>query len=677
MNIYSDITELKGVGPKSQEALNKIGIYIILDLLLYFPRDYENIDINLDFNEIDEKNKLSLDCTLSKINKDIRTKSNKRLTTLEFTYKGIVVRAIWFNQPYVKNSFKIGNEYKLMGKYKKVQNHLEVVNPMNACKELEKTEIVAKYSLNSMLNNKIISKLINQVLDKITITENLPRNLVEKYKLISLDEAIREIHFPKSGVNLQRAKDRLKFQELFTYSIKILALKAHIKGNRNGIAFTMDNELKILKDRLPFTLTNAQSRVVREILLDEKRNAPMNRLVQGDVGSGKTIIAIIAMFNVVKNGYKAILMAPTEILANQHYSEVSKTLEHFNITVELLTGSTKNKEKIRIKEKIKMEEPCIVIGTHALIEENVEFNKLGMIVTDEQHRFGVHQRSRLINKNEESDVLVMTATPIPRTLSLYLYNDLDISVIDELPPGRQKIDTEFYTMDERNFAYELALEEIQKGRQVYIVCPLIEENDELKLNSVEKVYNELTLSYFKGISTEILHGKMKSKEKDEVMNRFKNGEIKVLVSTTVIEVGVNVQNASVMIIENAERFGLSQLHQLRGRVGRGEYKSHCILIAKANNKITKQRMEIMTKSNDGFFIAEQDLKLRGSGELFGFRQHGDNGLILSDLSSDIHILKAANAEAKHVVESEQEENINFCRGIMKSLENTTKYICFN
>ncbi|MEW8955055.1 ATP-dependent DNA helicase RecG, partial [Clostridium sp.] len=473
------------------------------------------------------------------------------------------------------------------------------------------------------------------------------------------------------------AKERLKFQELFTYSVKILMLKKHIKGNRRGIEFKISEELVLLKEKLPFSLTKAQSRVMREILIDEKKSSPMNRLVQGDVGSGKTIIAIIAIFNVIKNGYQGVFMAPTEILANQHYLEIIKVLNGFNVEVELLTGSTKGKEKLRIKERIKNGDPIIVVGTHALIEDDVEFKKLGMIITDEQHRFGVHQRSRLMNKNEEADVLVMTATPIPRTLSLYLYSDLDISIIDELPPGRQKIDTVFYNEENRNLGYELALEEIKKGRQVYIVCPLIEENEDLKIKSVEETYEYLVEGLLKGISIEILHGRMKPKEKDEIMKRFKDGETKVLISTTVIEVGVNVPNASVMIIENAERFGLSQLHQLRGRVGRGEYKSYCILIAKANNNVTKKRMQIMTMSSDGFYIAEQDLKIRGGGELFGFRQHGDNGLILSDFVEDIDILKAANKDAKLVVESDNMENLNVCKEIMNSLENTTKYICFN
>ena len=403
----------------------------------------------------------------------------------------------------------------------------------------------------------------------------------------------------------------------------------------------------------------------------------MNRLVQGDVGSGKTVVALIAMFNVIKNGYQATLMVPTEILANQHYLEAKKLLEPFDIHIELLTGSTSLKEKRRIKELITTEEPVIVIGTHALIQEDVDFKNLGLVITDEQHRFGVEQRSRLINKGRRPDVMVMTATPIPRTLALYVYSDLNISAIDQLPPGRKPVDTRFFNESERFSAYDLALEEIDKGRQVYIVCPLIEEDEDMKLNSVEKLYNELSDGTFRGIPIEILHGKMKPKEKDEIINRFKKNETKAIISTTVIEVGVNVPNASVMIIENAERFGLAQLHQLRGRVGRGSYESYCILIAKAKTENTKKRMEIMTTSTDGFYISEEDLKLRGSGEMFGRRQSGDEEFILANIYDDMNILRCAKSEAKILLDSDEEEKVKFCNEVKNSLERWSKYICFN
>ncbi|MGU8717952.1 ATP-dependent DNA helicase RecG [Clostridium perfringens] len=677
INIYDDIGLVKGVGPKLKERLNKVGIFTVLDLLLYFPRDYEflNDDISLNGDTSDEK--AILKCKVQSYGSSIRTRNGKTLTTINFTYNNLKVIGKWFNQPYIKRNFILGNEYNLMGKFKKVNNTLEVINPLIPCKEANKSEILPIYTLKNGLTNKILVKLINEILKNMIIKENLPDEIVKKYKLISLDKAIRSIHFPEGRGELQSAINRLKFQELFTYSLKIIMMKAHIKKENSGISFKMSPLLKDLKESLPYTLTNAQSRTLREILLDQKRNIAMNRLVQGDVGSGKTLVALISMFNVYMNGYQTVLMAPTEILANQHYAEAKKYLDKFGVDIELLTGSTKEKEKKRIKEKIASGKEIMLIGTHALIQDDVELNNLGLVVTDEQHRFGVEQRSRLINKNKRADVLVMTATPIPRTLSLYLYSDLDISIIDELPPGRKPIDTMLVDMNQRMKAYNFALKEVEKGRQFYIVSPLIEENEKLNLNSVEKIYEELKNGIFKDVRIEILHGKMAGKDKDKIINTFKNGEIKGIISTTVIEVGVNVPNSTMMIIENAERFGLAQLHQLRGRVGRGEHKSYCILIANTKNDITRRRMEIMTESSDGFYIAEEDLKLRGAGEVFGMRQHGDEGFILANVVDDINILKCANHEAKLIVNNINEDNKKLCTEIMRGIERNSRYICFN
>ncbi|XZJ42929.1 ATP-dependent DNA helicase RecG [Clostridium perfringens] len=677
INIYDDIGLVKGVGPKLKERLNKVGIFTVLDLLLYFPRDYEflNDDISLNGDTSDEK--AILKCKAKSYGSSIRTRNGKTLTTINFIYNNLKVIGKWFNQPYIKRNFILGNEYNLMGKFKKVNNTLEVINPLIPCKEANKSEILPIYTLKNGLTNKILVKLINEILKNMIIKENLPEEIVKKYKLISLDKAIRSIHFPAGRGELQSAINRLKFQELFTYSLKIIMMKAHIKKENSGISFKMSPLLKDLKESLPYTLTNAQSRTLREILLDQKRNIAMNRLVQGDVGSGKTLVALISMFNVYMNGYQTVLMAPTEILANQHYAEAKKYLDKFGVDIELLTGSTKEKEKKRIKEKIASGKEIMLIGTHAVIQDDVELNNLGLVVTDEQHRFGVEQRSRLINKNKRADVLVMTATPIPRTLSLYLYSDLDISIIDELPPGRKPIDTMLVDMNQRMKAYNFALKEVEKGRQFYIVSPLIEENEKLNLNSVEKIYEELKNGIFKDIRIEILHGKMAGKDKDKIINTFKNGEIKGIISTTVIEVGVNVPNSTMMIIENAERFGLAQLHQLRGRVGRGEHKSYCILIANTKNDITRRRMEIMTESSDGFYIAEEDLKLRGAGEVFGMRQHGDEGFILANVVDDINILKCANHEAKLIVNNINEDNKKLCTEIMRGIERNSRYICFN
>lgn len=677
LDIYSSISTLKGVGPKATEKLNRCGIFNILDILLYFPRDYEFVDSNTEFENISGEEKQILRCEVVRFRSDIKTKTGKLLTTIEFTYNGHKVSGKWFNQRYVRNSFKIGEIYNLMGKFKRIGNTLEVVNPMITCEEALSSEIIPKYPLKGDIGNKLFEKLINEILSHMEVKENLPKEIVDKYFLISLNDAIRSIHFPDNKDILEKAITRLKFQELFTYSLKLLLLKSKIKKNKNGICFEWVEELSVFKEKLPFPLTNAQTRVIREILRDQKSSSSMNRLIQGDVGSGKTIIALIAIFNIIKNGYQCVFMAPTEILANQHFQEAKKVYSDFDIEIELLTGTTSSKEKLRIKERIKSPEPILVIGTHALFQDDVEFGKLGLIVTDEQHRFGVEQRSKLINKGKRADCLVMTATPIPRTLALYIYSDLDVSIIDELPPGRKKVDTRFYTEEKRDIAYDLAYDEIKKGRQVYIVCPLIEEDEKEELKSVETLYNNLTGGIFKDLKVEILHGKMKGIEKDEIINRFKKNEVNVLISTTVIEVGVNVPNASVMIIENAERFGLSQLHQLRGRVGRGEYSSYCVLIAKAKSNVTKKRMQIMTECSDGFLISEKDLELRGAGEMFGKKQSGDEGFVLANLYDDIKILRCAKLEANNILQNEFEVNKEMINELSKNLEKSSKYICFN
>lgn len=677
MNIYSSVTAIKGVGPKMAEKLSKCGIYSILDLLLYFPRDYESIFIVEDLDEVDSKGKVILEVGVDRILPDIRTKTGKILTTIRFVHKGKLIKGIWFNQPYVKNSFRVGSRYVISGVIDKQGRDFTVKNgTIMRNTTTESTDIMARYPLKDDISNTFLNKIVTEGLNLVKIQENLPKSILDRYDFMSLDDAIRNIHNPKSLKLLEEARKRLKFQELFTYSLKLMALKNR-NSNSKGISLNVSKELTTLKERLPFQLTDAQTRTVREILRDQRRCTSMNRLVQGDVGSGKTIVALIALFNAIMNGYQGAMMAPTEILAKQHYYEAEKLFKDFNVNIELLTGSTTEKNKVLIKERLLKGEIDLIIGTHALIEDNVQFKNLGLIITDEQHRFGVTQRTRLGNKREDIDVLVMSATPIPRTLCLYLYGDLEVSIIDTLPPGRKPIDTYYLSTQEKGRVYNFALEEIKKGRQVYVVCPLVEENEDMKLSSVTALYEELKKTYFKSVEIAILHGKMSNKDKNLIMSEFKEGNIKVLISTTVIEVGVNVPNATVMIIENAERFGLSQLHQLRGRVGRGAHKSYCVLVANIKSETTKKRMNIMKNSNDGFYIAEQDLKLRGSGEMFGLRQSGENGLILSDLGEDFSLFKIANDEAKKFLNNEEEENKKILKEIMINLERSTKYICFN
>ncbi|MCB2307986.1 ATP-dependent DNA helicase RecG [Clostridium estertheticum] len=678
MDTYSDIKYVKGVGPKMAESLNKCGIFNVLDLLLYFPRDYENISVRKNILECEKTEKVIIECTVLNVLKDIRLKNNKTLSTIIFCQGDNEFKGKWFNQTYAKNSFKISSKYIITGKVDKFKEEITIMNPKIVKNtSMDENKIIATYRLKNNITNNFFNKIISDVLCNIVIIENLPKGIIEKYSFCSLNDAIRSIHSPKSLELLNEAKRRLKFQELFTYSLKILMLKEFIKSHNSGIQFKMAKELTTLKAMLPYNLTKAQSKVVREILIDQKKDIGMNRLLQGDVGSGKTIVAIITMFNVVKNGYQTAMMAPTEILAKQHYEEIKNILKGFSLNIQILSGSTTAKNKQLIKQDLKSGTIDIIVGTHALIEDNVEFENLGMIVTDEQHRFGVSQRNRFSNKGKNIDILVMTATPIPRTLSLYLYGDLDVSIIDELPPGRQKIDTSYESMDNSDKVYGFALEQINKGRQVYIVCPLVDENEEMKLSSVAMLYEKLKREQFKYIEVGMVYGKMPSKLKNEIMDKFKAGEIKALVSTTVIEVGVNVPNATVMIIENAERFGLAQLHQLRGRVGRGEHKSYCILLANIKNNVVRKRLGILIKSNDGFFIAEEDLKTRGAGELFGIRQHGESGLILSDVIDDISILKLANSEAKRLIQSDNACDTMVKNEILQKIELTSSYICFN
>ncbi|NLZ49823.1 MAG: ATP-dependent DNA helicase RecG [Clostridiales bacterium] len=675
MDINQEISILKGVGPKLATLLQNLGIFTVRDLLLYFPRDYDYLG-NVNSSNTLKGEHCIVEGTVVKIDRDNTSKTGKIITTIHLDIGGKILTCKWFNQPYIKNNFKLGENYRLLGRYTVFQGRESLTNG-KIIKTLESdTSIMPKYALTKSLTSTTLLKLIKQVLSSIRVNENLPSSLLQAYNLVSLDEAIRNIHMPKNKESLDAARKRLKFQELFVYSLKILMLKKYNRINNGGIAFKMSKELTELKDSLPFQLTEGQRRAIREILLDQKSPYAMNRLLQGDVGSGKTIVALIALFNVIKNGYQTVLMAPTEILANQHYNEAVKLFSAFNVNIALLTGSVTAKNKAKLKEDIKNGSVDLVIGTHAVLEDDVIFSNLGMIVTDEQHRFGVYQRSKLLNKGKDIDVLVMSATPIPRTLSLFLYGDLDISIIDELPPGRQKIDTILIDIKNSELAYKKVVEEIQKGRQAYIVCPMIEESETLELHSVKSLYEKLKSSYFQNISTALLHGKMTANEKDEIMSEFKEGKIKALISTTVIEVGVNVPNASVMIIENAERFGLAQLHQLRGRVGRGSYKSYCILVANIKNDNIKRRMNIIVGSNDGFKIAEEDMKLRGSGDLFGIKQSGDAGLILADIYQDVDMFRVANREARKVLDNEEKYK-GLLEELKESLERTSKYICFN
>ena len=485
------------------------------------------------------------------------------------------------------------------------------------------------------------------------LPETLPKYILDDYKLLGANEAIKKIHFPENFEEFEKARKRLVFEELLGMQLALLNLKNAYESDNNGIQFSKDVKMSDVINTLPFKLTKAQLRVLEEIDKDMESDKNMNRLLQGDVGSGKTAVSIIASYKAVKCGYQVAIMAPTAILASQHLESFKEMLDKFGITCELLVSSITKKKKEEILERLRDGKIDILIGTHALLEENVIFNKLGLVVTDEQHRFGVKQRTTIVEKGQNPDVLVMTATPIPRTLALILYGDLDISIIDELPPNRKKIDTFAVTKGMEERVNNFIRKQVDEGRQAYIVCPLVEENEELNLKSVTELAEKYKNKIFKEYKVEYLHGKMKNKEKDEIMERFKNGEIDILISTTVIEVGVNVPNASLMVVENAERFGLAQLHQLRGRVGRGEYKSYCVLKYQGNSDVIRKRMKVMTDTNDGFVISEKDLELRGSGEFFGTRQHGLPEFKIANLFEDMPILKQVQALSVKITEEDR------------------------
>lgn len=666
--LSSEIQYLKGVGPKRVSKLNKIGIYTIEDLLNYFPVRYEDRRKLSKIKDIDEENKYLIKVKIKKISSI--NKMNKKMSFFKvFAYDDTgYVNMTFFNQEYLHKKLEVDQVCFIYGKYKFVEDVCEIVNPdVEVHGEVFKTgKIMPVYRLtNSLTNNELIKLMIACINENCKRINNvLPEEIIREYNLLNKADAIRCLHFPPNGKTYNLAKKTIAFERLLIFQLGLLGIKNKLNSNAKGINQDKTSLSEKLLNGLPYKLTNAQLRVLSEINSDMKSDKAMNRLVQGDVGSGKTIIAIMAMLNAVESGYQASMMAPTEILAAQHYKTIVEYLENsgIDIEVEFLSGSTTRKRKTEILKKLKENEIDILIGTHALIEKNVEFANIGLVITDEQHRFGVRQRAMLGNKrkdtsltdgdeqNKTPDVLVMTATPIPRTLALMVYGDLDISIIDEMPPNRQQIITKVLNADKKDIAYDFIVDEIKKGRQAYIVAPLIEESEKLELDSATEIYETLKNEYFIDFGLGLLHGRMSNSEKDEIMGRFYDGQIDVIVSTTVIEVGVNVPNATVMLILNAERFGLSQLHQLRGRVGRGKHQSYCILVNESKSQNSKDRMKIMAKTNNGFLIAEEDLKIRGPGDFFGTRQHGIESYNLDQLISDEIVVKEVQGLIKKILE---------------------------
>ena len=653
LDLKNDVQFVKGVGPSKVKGLNKLGIFTVEDLVTYYPRGYEDRSIIKNISDICDGEKCTIEATALTSPTTRMFGRMKSITKLVVRDETDSCTITWFNQPYIRSQIKRGEKYRFYGKFTRKNGVLEIVSPVfdKEDKSNNTGKIIPKYPLIHDVKQNAIRKEIENALDGIKeFEETLPDYLINKYKLVDFDFASRKIHFPNDFDEYKKARKRLVFDELLSMQLGLLKLKGENQKDIKGIKFDKNVSIEDVLNDLPFKLTKAQLKVLEEICNDMESDKPMNRLLQGDVGSGKTIVAMLAAYKAVKSGYQVAILAPTMILAKQHLANFEKILGKYGITIDGLVGGMTAKTKREALAKIKSGETDIIVGTHAVLEENVEFKKLGLVVTDEQHRFGVKQRSKIIAKGDNPDVVVMSATPIPRTLALILYGDLDISIIDELPPNRKKIETVAVSKKFEERVDKFIEKEVTKGRQVYIVCPLVEEtedtDDKLK-NAIElaKEYQDK----FKQFKVECLHGKMKSKEKEEIMQRFKDGEINILVSTTVIEVGIDVPNASVMIIENAERFGLAQLHQLRGRVGRGEYESYCVLKYTSYSENTKQRMETMCKTDNGMIVAEKDLELRGSGDFFGTAQHGLPEFKIANLFEDTEMLKEVQALAISII----------------------------
>lgn len=566
IDLQKDVKYIKGVGPKKVVLLNKLGIYTLKDLITYYPRTYENRNNLKDLYEcIDGEEVLVEVIACSKItNVRLKGKTMQRIIVRDETASATIT---WFNQPYLRDKFNIGNKYRIYGKVTIKNGKIMFNSPVFDEGENKKNtgRIIPIYPLTFNLSQNNIRKIMESAIQEVygNLIETLPKYLLEEYKLEDINNATKHIHFPEELKDFNIARNRLVFEELLSVQLALLELKNNYITEKKGIEFSKNAKMSDVITTLPFNLTKAQLRVLEEIDNDMESNKNMNRLLQGDVGSGKTVVAMCAAYKAVKSGYQAAIMAPTAILASQHLENFKNILEKLNIKCELLVSGITKKQKENVLDRLESGEIDILIGTHAIIEDNVKFKNLGLVVTDEQHRFGVRQRGKIAKKGENPDVLVMTATPIPRTLALILYGDLDISIIDELPPNRKKIETFAVNKNMTNRVNAFIEKQLQEGRQAYIVCPLVEENEEMDLKSVEELYEKYSKEVFKNYRVEYLHGKMKPKEKDEIMEKFKNGQIDVLISTTVIEVGVDVPNSNIMIVENAERFGLAQLHQLR------------------------------------------------------------------------------------------------------------------
>lgn len=655
IDLEKDIQYVKGIGPKKAYKLNKLGIFTLKDLLFYFPRQFEDRNNLKKIAQLQNDEKATIKAVIVSVN-TTNPKKGMTLTKIDIKDETGYAKLAFFNQPHIKNLYKCGDTVLVFGKVKKEFKTIELSSceiehltnaPKSTCK------VMPIYPLTYGVTNKEIISIIKSVLnnEELRIKEYLPQRIIEKYKLCSIDYAIRNIHNPTSKEALKIALYRIVFEEFLILQLGLFMFK-NGTTEIEGIKFNRNENLDNILKALPFKLTNAQNRALNEIIEDMQSNKVMNRLVQGDVGSGKTVVALLALANCVLNGYQGALMAPTEILATQHYNNLVEFLKDTDVNIALLTGSIPKKEKNEIYENLKNGTINMIIGTHALIQDEVEYNNLGLVITDEQHRFGVHQRANLQNKGVKPDVLFMSATPIPRTYALTIFGDMDVSTIKQRPKGRQKIDTYVKKNSEIKDVLEMMFKELKAGHQVYVIAPLIEESENSDLTNVNDLKDKMTMAFGNHYKIDIVHGKMASGAKDLIMNQFKNNEVQILISTTVVEVGVDVPNATTMAIFDADRFGLSTLHQLRGRVGRGTSKSQCILISDSD----AERLKIMEREDDGFVISEEDFKLRGHGDLFGTKQSGDMTFKIANIKNDYKILLQAKKDSKEYLLDKETDN---------------------
>lgn len=668
-----DLNNLKGIGEKTEKLFYKAGVEKVNDLLRYYPRYYDVFEEPVLIRDLECDRTQAIKGTV------VREVSVKRVRNLQVVTgylrdeRGDAIKATWFNSPYLKGKLTIGSTFIFRGFVKENYSNFSIEQPKIfgiAEYNKKKGEMQPVYPLVSGLTNNMVQKAVKQALKLVETEEFLPEKIRNKYGLEGLQQAIEHIHYPTDKNQLYSARKRLIFDEFFMFIYNIRNLKDKNTEIHNRHILVEPKEVKTLINNLPYELTNAQKRTWEEIKRDISSTKVMNRLIQGDVGSGKTIIAFFALITAALNNGQGAMMAPTEVLARQHYDNLIELIKEHNINVNpvVLVGSMTAKEKRDAYKVIESGDADIIIGTHALIQEKVNYNNLTMVVTDEQHRFGVRQREAISEKGEHPHIMVMSATPIPRTLAIIMYGDLDISVIDELPANRLPIANCVVGTDYRPNAYDFMTKQIAKGRQVYVICPTVEYSEAVEGENVIEYAEKLKRIMPVSVNIEFLHGRMKPAEKNEIMDRFANNQIQILVSTTVVEVGVNVPNATVMMVENAERFGLAQLHQLRGRVGRGKYQSYCIFINGSGKKEALERLNILCKSNDGFLIANEDLKLRGPGDFFGVRQSGDFEFRLGDIMNDANILKQAS-EAVELILNEEVEISDKQRKIIIEYEN--------